>query len=87
MPCHAMPCNKTQNVGLERKRREGEVKKGCDLLLCRDFEFVGKVCRIILEPSYMGHKDAKRQGQISLGRNADTKGSNSVVKPWEIKVD
>jgi hypothetical protein len=82
-----MPCNITRNVGLERKRREGEVKKGCDWLTCRGFELVRKVCRIALEPLYMGQKDAKRQGQISLGRNADTKGSNSVVKPWETEVD
>jgi len=33
--CDAMPCNTMQNVGLEREQREVEVKKGCDLSICR----------------------------------------------------
>lgn len=65
MQCHAMSCNTTQNVGLERKRREGEVKKGCDLLICRGFEFVGKVCMITLEPLYMGQTDAETRSNIT----------------------
>jgi hypothetical protein len=33
--CNAMPCNTMQNLGLERNRREGEGKKGCELLIYR----------------------------------------------------
>jgi hypothetical protein len=71
-----MPCNTMQNVGLERNRREGEGKKGCDLLTCRGLlscrEGMQNCTRGFI---YMGQKCAQRQGQISLSQNADTQRS------------
>ena len=59
----AMPCNTMQNVSLERKRREGEGKKGCDLSICRGLLSCREGMQNCIRGfTHMGQKCAQRQG-------------------------